>query len=180
VTSVRDPVEEVRASVGTTKGQRTARLRYAASFTRFGLSSVADALAEQSHPWADGVKRFQSALRAAVSADRVPGVRGPEGRIDFENERALYGRGDSDWRLFAPGFRYVGEPGGWYVHEREDLDDDDPFWLLAILEGTVGATSSGDETVLGERCRLFAGTADFKLAAGTTTRRPQPACCRRG
>jgi hypothetical protein len=43
-----------------------------------------------------------------------------------------------------------------------------------MLEGTVDATQGGDETVLGERCRLFTGTADFKLAAGTTTRRLSP------
>ena len=154
-----------------TERQRTARLRYAAGLTRFGLSSVADGLAERDHPWADGVTRVQNVLRAAVSADRVSGLRGPEGRIDFQNERALYGRSDSDWKLCAPGFRYLGEPGEWYAYECDELDDDDPFWLLAILEGTVDAISSGDETVRGESCRLFTGTASFKLAAGKATRR---------
>jgi hypothetical protein len=157
-----------------TERQGTARLRYAADLTRLGLSSVAGELAERDHPLADGVKRVQNVLRAAVSGDRVSGLGGPEGRIDFANERAVYGRSESDWRLCAPGLRYVGEPGEWYAYECDELDDDDPFWLLAILEGTVDAVSSGDESVRGERCRLFNGTASFKLAAGKATRRLSP------
>ena len=104
----------------------------------------------------------------------MTGLRGPEGRIDFQNERALYGRGDSDWELCAPGFRHVGRPGEWYAYERDELDDDDPFWLLALLGGTVDAAANGDESVRGERCRLLTGTASFNLAAGNATRRLSP------
>ena len=138
------------------------------------MSSVADALDERAHPWTGGVKRFERALRAAGSADRVPGLRGPEGRIDFERGRALYGQGDSDWKLFAPGSRYIGKPGEWYADERDRLGADDPFWVFAILEATVEATRSGDETVLGKTCQLYTGTVDFKLATGKAARHLDP------
>jgi hypothetical protein len=99
---------------------------------------------------------------------------GPEGRIDFERDRALYSQGDSVWKLLAPGSRYVGRPGEWYVDERDRLGADDPFWVLAIVEGTVEATASGDETVLGKPCHLYTGTADFKLATGNAARGLDP------
>ena len=102
----------------------------AATVERFGRIDVAianagisftDALAERDHPWAAGMRRLENVVRAAVSADRVPGLRGPEGRIDFENERAIYSQGDSDWKLFAPGSRYIGKPGEWYAGRPDGL-----------------------------------------------------------
>jgi hypothetical protein len=156
------------------KGQRTARLRFAAGLRRFGLSSVTDALAERDHPWAAGMRRVENVVRAAVSADRVAGLRGPEGRIDFEHERALYSQVDSDWKLFARDSRYIGKPGEWYADNPDGLYGNDPFWLLAILEGTVEATARGDETVDGETCHLYTGTADFKLAERNSTRQLKP------
>jgi hypothetical protein len=141
---------------------------------RFGLSSFTDALAERDHPWAAGMQRVESVVRAVVSADRVAGLRGPEGRIDFENERALYSQGDSDWKLFARDARYTGKPGEWYAHSLDGLYANDPFWLLAILEGTVDATARGEERVDGETCHLYTGTADFKLAERNATRQLKP------
>jgi hypothetical protein len=109
-----------------------------------------------------------------LSADRVPGLRGPDGRIDFEHERSLYSQGKSTWQLHTVGHRYIGEPGEWYADEPTGLYDDDPFWLLAILPATIEAAAQGDETVLGTQCHLYSGFVDFNLAVTTTDRQIGP------
>ena len=119
-------------------GQRTARLRYAAGSPASDCPRSRRPSLNDITPGPTASSASKPLLRA-VSADRVPGLRGPDGRIDFENERSLYSQGDSDWKL-SPGIRIRRRAGEWYVQERDDLDDDDPFWLLAILEGTVSAT----------------------------------------
>jgi hypothetical protein len=165
VTSGGDPVRRVQASVATTKAQRTARLRYAAGLSWWRPSSFADALAARHHPAADKVKRIEGTLRVALSPERVPSIRGPEGQIDFENQRSLYGHDKSNLKLHAPGRSYVGEPGEWYVADKPDeLWVDDPFWLLAILEATVEAVAQGDEAAGGTPCHLYTGFADFDVA----------------
>jgi hypothetical protein len=135
---------------------------------------MTDALAEAHHPWAGGLKRFESGLRGALSADRVAALGGPDGQIDFENERSLYIQGKSNWKLHAPGRTYIGEPGEWYAYEPNGLDEDDPFWLLAILEGTAEAAAQGDETVLGTTCHLHTAWADFNLATTNAGRQIDP------
>jgi hypothetical protein len=144
----------------------------------FGLSSVADELTARSHPAADNVKHLDSTLREVLSAERVAGLHGPDGLIDFERQRSLYGTDKSNLKLRVPGRSYVGEPGEWYADDRPDeLWIDDPFWLLAILEAVVEAVAQGDEAALGTTCRRYTGLADFKLAGAIAGRvvNPPPA-----
>jgi hypothetical protein len=98
---------------------------------------------------------------------------GPDGRIDFEQERCLFSAGA--YRvLVLPGHRYQGEPGEWGQdddHEGEHfLTEEDPFWVLKLVSGTIEATDHGDETVLGTTCRHYRGIADLDWARSNTSR----------
>lgn len=175
MSSAGDPVRRIQTSVATTKAHRTARLRYAPGLRRIGLGSFAAALAEHDHPAAEKVKGIEHAVREALSAERVASLRGPEGRIDFENQRSLYGYDESNMKLHALGRSYVGEAGEWYVAETPDGPwDDDPFWLLAILEATVESVAHDDETARGQPFHLYTGVADFKLAGEIAGRALNP------
>jgi hypothetical protein len=50
------------------------------------------------------------------------------------------------------------------------LTDEDPFWLLELVSGTIGATDCGDEIVLGTACRRYQGMADLNQARANASR----------
>jgi hypothetical protein len=103
-------------------------------------------------------------------------LEGPDGRIDFRQQRSQYAREGSDWRFASPGLLLIGEPGKWEVarHDSEMLFDDDPFWLLELIAATVEATDEGSRLVRGTRCKRYLARADFALAASNATRPMEP------
>ena len=88
---------------------------------------------------------------------------GPDGQIDFEHDRSLYSVG-SGWRLYSPGREYIGVPGHWESFPLDELNEDDPFWLLAIVAATVSATYAGKDRILGESLDRYTARADLAQA----------------
>jgi hypothetical protein len=94
------------------------------------------------------------------------------GRIDFRNERSVYAHADDEWMLLAAGLVLEGEPGAWYASgsDSDVLTDDDPFWLLALIAGTVEATDEGPQAISGSRCVRYIAMADQALASSNSIR----------
>jgi hypothetical protein len=162
-TAEHDPSHRVRASVATTKAEGTARIRYAAHFVD-GLPSLINALGKEHPAAATALKAVGSAMRRAVAPIALSTLPGPDGQIDFDNERSVYSRGKF-WKLYAPGREYIGQPGEWETERELDaLTDEDPFWLLAVLAATVQATAHGDVMVLRTNCERYSGFADLQMA----------------
>ncbi len=109
-------VGRVRDSVATTRSEPTARIRFQANFARFGLSSVSEALADEQPRTAGVLRGAGGIVQRAMSALPVSTLPGPDGRIDLDNERCIYSVG-SFWRFYAPGHKYIGEPGEWEDEE---------------------------------------------------------------
>lgn len=97
--------------------------------------------------------------------------KGPLGRIEFSRERSLYSVGDW-WRLFVDGASYLGEPGEWELDESNvGLTEDEPHWLLALLEGCTAARQLGAIDYHGEAMRRFELSCDVSRAWSTAGRR---------
>ncbi|MGH2886792.1 MAG: hypothetical protein ACRDPA_29550, partial [Solirubrobacteraceae bacterium] len=90
-------VERVRASVGLTRAERTAELRFLPSVLDSGRS-LETMLAERSPRLAEGFRVLQGVHRGVMSRLNVSEISGPAGRIDFVHDRALY-RGGGAWVL---------------------------------------------------------------------------------
>jgi hypothetical protein len=98
------------------------------------------------------------------------------GRIDFGEQRSLYAHGDDEWMLLAPGLMLEGQPGAWSAprDDSEVVIDDDPFWLLALIAGTVEASDEGSQSIRGSRCKRYIARADMGLAASKSVRPLEP------
>ena len=162
-------VGRVRESVATIRSERTARIRFQANFAGFGLSSVSDALGDKQPRTAGLLRATGGIAQRAMSALPVSTLPGPDGRIDFDNERCIYSVG-SFWRFYAPGHKYIGGPGEWEDEEFSVLTDEDPFWLLALLTGAIEVSEQAAESVLGVRCDAYRGFADFERARAAASR----------
>ena len=60
---------------------------------------------------------------------------------------------------------YHGRPGDWDFERRgDDLDEDDPFWLLAVIAATTEAAEVGADRIFGSDCTQYRAIADFAQA----------------
>lgn len=111
--------------------------------------------------------RFFSQISGGLSWPAV----GPDGQIDFRQQRYLCGD-DDDRELIAPGVTLFGGRGEWEAaHNDPDLlEENDPFWLLALIAATVDATDEGPQSIRGTQCERYLATADFQLAASNAKR----------
>jgi hypothetical protein len=154
-----DLVERVRRSVAATRGTGTASIRYVVSATEFrvDLDKVLDGRFSGT---VGMLRRAGAAARPIVERFDSSWLPGPDGRLDFRNERSVYSAGSYS-RLFAPGLEYQGEPGAWEADEEEDgeIDDvlpvNDPLWLVALVDGAFDAVLDGNERVLRAECQRY-------------------------
>jgi hypothetical protein len=162
----------VRDSVRLSRNDHNARVRFMANYE--DITGVDGNALADSHPGTAAALGL--AARAwQHAAERLAGslLPGPDGRIDFDQERCLFSAG-AYGVLVAPGYRYQGEPREW---EQDDdyegehfLTEGDPFWLLELVAATVEASERGDENVLGTTCRHYQGIADLDQARSTARR----------
>ena len=160
-----EAVETVRRSVERTAREGTARLR----FDYFSALGPAQALA--SHPRLGGLFRAldRADVRRHLSSGTAKSDR-PPGQIDFRNNRSLFARGHDStiWRLFVDGVGCVGRPGEWSRLDPEAaraLRVDGPYWLLALVAATVGATLEGSQAP--DELRCYRCIADYHQATKT-------------
>jgi hypothetical protein len=106
----------VRASVRLSRNERNARVRFMANYegiAGIGEGALADSYPEVARVWGFAARAWKH------TAERLAGslLTGPDGRIDFEQDRCLFSAG-AYGVLVLPGHRYQGEPGEW------EQDDD--------------------------------------------------------
>jgi hypothetical protein len=158
-----DAVADVRASVERSAREGTARLR----FDYFTLLGPTRALTASDHVAGRLFRALERRdLRRRMSSGTSQ-LDAPEGQIDFRNNRSLYGHGRTTviWRLFVDGAAYGGTPGEWGLLDREAghaLRVDGPFWLLALVSGTVEVNAERPEQAGG--LRRYEAVSDFRRA----------------
>ena len=170
-------VERVRESVGLTRAERTAALRFVPSQIH-AEPSLDERLTDAGHDALGRglrlVERVRHEVMARLQISELPCA---IGRIDFVQDRCLYSEGDHGWTLAAPGLEFVGEPGEW---ERVVVEDSlleghvDPSWLLELVAAAVEAKDEGTEAVFGEACQRYGVAASFATALAQAQRPMDP------
>lgn len=155
-------------AVGVTRGEETARVRYEVRFIQLFAALV---VYRGKAPDDESARQRE---REVWAHRQQNGLRGSWGRIDLDGDRSFYRRADY-WKLWIDGTGYSGRPGKWKVNVTDRaLNEDEPQWLLALLEGCVAARRVAVGVVRGERLECFATVCDFRSAAESQTRKMVP------
>jgi hypothetical protein len=98
----------------------------------------------------------------------------PGDRIDFRSRCSIQ-RGSVESQLITPGRILFGNPGAWELtdDELEEVWQEDPFWLLELVDTIEQASDEGTDKVRNDRCRRYRATIHFMTAAASARRRLQ-------
>lgn len=167
-------VAEVLAWLARTRHAGPTRLRYLVAYNRLTRWSPDDLLERGVDPpraWRGAVTQW---LPSIVKSGGLVTLPGEDGVIEFNHNRSLHSTGD-EWNLFYDGTLYSGRPGAWDIEERDlPLAEDEPAWLLQLIEGCRRVEDLGLVEIDGRRWRHAALACDLEAAAGRATRAMMP------